>query len=96
MSRVDLDGRRIDFRLVREGETLSAKPPKDAKDLKDRPKSFERAHPADGTALAFKSPKVRVPRTAKGAKSSPGGFGAKAVKSAGRKKTQTGKPRRRD
>ncbi len=96
VSRVDLDGRRIDFRLVREGEMLSAKPPKDAKDLKDRSKSFERPRPADGPAMAFKSPKVRVPRTAKGAKPSPGGFGSKAVKSAGRKKTQTGKPRRRD
>jgi ribonuclease R len=96
VSRVDLDGRRIDFRLVREGEMLSAKPPKDTKDLKDRSKSFERPRPADGPAMAFKSPKVRVPRTAKGAKPSTGGFGSKAVKSAGRKKTQTGKPRRRD
>ena len=96
VSRVDLDGRRIDFRLVREGEAPAARAQKDGKDPKDRSKSFDRARPADGPALPFKSPKVRVPRAAKGAKPAPGAFSAKAVKSAGRKKAQTGKPRRRD
>ena len=96
VSRVDLDGRRIDFRLVREGETLATKPQRDAKDGKDRSKSFDRGHPSEGAALPFKSPKVRVSRAAKGAKPAPGAFSAKAVKSAGRKKAQSGKPRRRD
>jgi ribonuclease R len=96
VSRVDLDGRRIDFRLVREGETLANKPQRDAKDGKDRSKSFDRGHSGDGAALPFKSPKVRVSRAAKGAKPAPGAFSAKAVKSAGRKKAQSGKPRRRD
>ncbi len=96
VSRVDLDGRRIDFRLVREGEALEARPHKENKDPKDRAKSFDRSQSAGGPTMPFKSPKVRVPRAAKGAKPAPGAFSAKAVKSAGRKKTQTGKPRRRD
>ena len=107
VSRVDLDGRRIDFRLVREGEIPGARPTKeqrdagsvgakDTKGVKERSKTYDRNQSTDGSAMPFKSPKVRVARTAKGASARPAGFSAKAAKSTGRKKTGQGKSRRRD
>jgi ribonuclease R len=100
VSRVDLDGRRIDFRLVRDGERLA---PRGAGDRSLGYESGTQREPASA-GVPFQSPKVRSQRggqsgvkaaTPKTARAS-----AKALKSAGHSKDKGGKdkggkPRRR-
>ena len=51
VSRVDLDGRRIDFRLVKDGEVLALRAARDKN---------AGAPPDEGFSMPFKSPKVRT------------------------------------
>ena len=71
VSRVDLDGRKIDFRLVRDGDALLDK---GARDAKHRMLPQERAD-SDGSRMPFKTGKASKASKAKAAS----GRGAKAV-----------------
>jgi ribonuclease R len=99
VSRVDLDGRRIDFRLVRDGERLA---PRGAG---DRSPAFESGQREPASAgVPFQSPKVRSQRGGqsgvKGAMPKTARPSAKALKSGSHSKDKGGKdkggkPRRR-
>ncbi len=68
VSRVDLDGRRIDFRLIQEGEIATLRPLKDKEGLSDLGSQSENVSDAGGGSKAQRTRKIseplsRAPRT---------------------------------
>ena len=100
VSRVDLDGRKIDFRLVREGEELLKGAMKDKGTLRDMDSRSDSRGDSRGDprgmsdAAPYKSASKRPAR--KTSRSSPEPRTTmQAIKPAGKKKDKGGKPRRR-
>ena len=83
VSRVDLDGRRIDFRLVREGEDLSARAPKERFVAAPR----ERAQLDEGLGTNLPGPRTSGKRKGQGRVARPTGpkVSAKTAKKAASK-----------
>ena len=88
VSRVDLDGRRIDFRLVREGDELGGRALRD----KGLAPAAERGHPAKASTKRAARQQREVERG--GARPSPIQALKSAVKKAAAKGRKTGKPRK--
>ena len=85
VSRVDLDGRRIDFRLVREGDELLARAMKDKGAAHDGAPRADRDDASLGGSAARKSRKISEP-SARGRKpGGPAGKGAAGKSAAGKR-----------
>ncbi len=96
VSRVDLDGRKIDFRLIREGEELMARAMKDkgvSRDGREAREGREGSSRGHGEGFASKSAGKRSGRNESSAPERKPA--AQPVKSAGRKATAQKKSRRR-
>jgi len=85
VSRVDLDGRKIDFRLVRDGEDALAAP---------RPRRDKSATAAQELAAVKGADRATKTATKKARGASPGAHPVRAAKSAARKATGKATKRR--
>jgi ribonuclease R len=88
VSRVDLDGRRIDFRLVREGDDLLARAMKDKGAAHEGPPRAGRGEAASDNAVTRKSRKISEP-SARARKSTGTGGKGSAGKAAGKRGHQS-------
>ena len=89
VSRVDLDGRRIDFRLVREGDELLARAMKDKGAAHDTSPYPNRDDAASGASVARKSRKISDPMARKRQAAGSGGKAAAGKAPAGKRGRQS-------
>ena len=89
VSRVDLDGRRIDFRLVREGDDLLARAPKEKGASHEGPARAGRGEAAPDHAVARKSRKISEPLARARKSTGSGGKGPTGKAAAGKRGHQS-------
>ncbi|APW48392.1 ribonuclease R [Rhodoferax antarcticus] len=94
VSRVDLDGRRIDFRLVQEGEALSPRPVKDKESLREDDQSAGFDADSDALPPGRRSHKISEPLARAPKPAAPGGKSSRRTPAATKPKEKSGKKRR--